>query len=293
MNAKFNILFTSCSMIIWLMTTGCKGGAGNSEVISDTHNTVPDTSGRVDSLGNGKTYKMIIESKPDLVEAGKQVVFVLTPQIPGKETEPVPLNKRGGFEIDLIMVSNDLSWFDHRHPVLADLGTYEQNYTFSKGGLYNLYVDYQPTGSIEMYELKSIGVNGNSLKQKKYSDPVLTSVAGPFEVSISPGQDSTFESGTMQTINTKITKGETLFGLNDLGDYLGSKGYMVIISVKEKDYLRVQPVLENGNLDFHTVFPLPGFYRAWLQFQTENIVQTADFVIQVVESEHSSETLTN
>ena len=58
---------------------------------------------------------------------------------------------------------------------------------------------------------------------------------------------------------------------------------MVIIGVKEKEFLHVHPAVENGNLIFQTAFSRPGIYRAWLQFQTENIIHTADFVILVDE----------
>jgi len=74
---------------------------------------------------------------------------------------------------------------------------------------------------------------------------------------------------------------------NTLGDYLGGKGHLVIISVKDKDYLHVHPSVENGNFVFHTTFSKPGIYRGWLQFQTENIIHTADFVFKVEQATQS------
>ncbi|MEP6794553.1 MAG: hypothetical protein ABJB16_09530 [Saprospiraceae bacterium] len=235
-------------------------------------------------MGNGNTYRMRILSKPDIIQAGKQVVFSFTPQIVGKETEPVPLDVEHGYEMHLILISNDLSWFDHRHPGLSDLGTYEQTYTFEKGGVYNLFAEYKPTGSIDTVQVKTFGVNGSSVKSITYSEPNLTSIALPYSVILSPGEGGKFESGKTQMIIVSITKDGGTIDPNTLGDYLGGKGHMVIINIHDKAFLHVHPAVENGNLVFHTMFAKPGLYRAWLQFQTENIVRTADFVIQVEET---------
>ncbi|MBK9985362.1 MAG: hypothetical protein IPP15_23985 [Saprospiraceae bacterium] len=234
--------------------------------------------------GNGNTYRMRVLSKPDIIQAGKQVVFSFTPQIVGKETEPVPLDVDHGYEMHLIMISNDLSWFELRHPGLSDLGTYEQNFSFEKGGVYNLFAEYKPTGSIDTVQVKTIGVNGGSVKSVTFSEPRLTSMALPYSVILSPGEGGKFESGKMQTILAAITKNGEVIDPNTLGDYLGGKGHMVIINIYDKAFLHVYPVVENGNLVFHTMFAKPGLYRAWLQFQTDNIVRTSDFVIQVEET---------
>lgn len=234
--------------------------------------------------GNGNKYRMRILSTPDIIESGKQVVFSFTPQILGRETEPVPLDVDHGYEMHLIMVSNDLSWFDHRHPGLSDLGTYEQTYTFEKGGIYNLFAEYKPTGSVDTVQVKTFGVNGGSVKWVNFSEPNLASLALPYSVLLSPGEGGKFESGKMQIILAAITKDGGAVDPNTLGDYLGGKGHMVIINIHDKAFLHVHPIVENGNLVFHTIFPKPGLYRAWLQFQTDNIVRTADFVIQVEEA---------
>ncbi len=88
-------------------------------------------------------------------------------------------------------------------------------------------------------------------------------------------------------ITASISKGNVPVDANSLGDYLGSKGHMVIIAVNDKKFIHAHPTVENGNLVFHTFFYSPGMYRAWLQFQNENIVHTADFTIRVDQGDES------
>ena len=282
MNKKLNFIPAAFLVMILSFLAGCKGNTPASETMAE-HQGSMDTMAQNVPKGNGNTYVMKMESNPDIIQAGKQVVFSLKPQIDGRESEPVPLDTRGGFEIHLILVSDDLSFFDHRHPVLSDLGTYELKYTFEEGGIYDLYADYKPTGSIDTYEKKSFPVNGNSALGKAFKEPKLSSSAGPFQVSISPGESDSFVIGRDQQLNVAITKDNIPVDPSTLGDYLGSKGHMVFINLNDRNFLHVHPNLENGNLVFHTTFPKPGLYRAWIQFQTENIVQTADFVIQAVD----------
>ncbi len=280
---KYTGLFVFVITLGLTLIGGCKDRLPNSTPM-ESGVSFPDTTKQVIPRGNGNTYRMRILTKPDIIQAGKQVVFSFTPQIVGKETEPVPLDDENGYEMNLIMISNDLSWFEFRHPGLSDLGTYEQNYTFEKGGVYNLFAEYKPTGSVDTVQVKTIGVNGGSVKSVIFSEPKLASMALPYSVILSPGEGGKFESGKMQTILAAITKNGEMTDPNTLGDYLGGKGHMVIINVYDKSFLHLHPTVENGNLVFHTIFPKPGMYRAWLQFQTENIVRTSDFVIQVDET---------
>jgi len=287
MKKKLNFIPVTFLAMVLMFLAGCKGNTPASETTIVDQGSADTTTQNIPK-GNGYTYVMKMESNPDIIEAGKQVVFSLKPQIDGRESEPVPLEARGGFEIHTILVSDDLSWFDHRHPVLSDLGTYELKYTFEEGGIYDLYADYKPTGSFETYEKKSFAVNGNSTLGKAFKEPKLSSAAGPYQVSISPGQDDSFVSSSPQLLNVTISKDNIPVNPSTLGDYLGSKGHMVIINLNDRNFLHVHPSLENGNLVFHATFPKPGLYRAWLQFQTENIVQTADFVLQVIDGNTKS-----
>jgi hypothetical protein len=70
---------------------------------------------------------------------------------------------------------------------------------------------------------------------------------------------------------------------------MGSGGHSVIISSNLKEFLHVHPSEEVSSnwkggpaISFSTVFPYPGLYKAWGQFQHQNEIITADFVLEVV-----------
>jgi hypothetical protein len=281
MKSSLSILGLITMVISLFSLLNCKESTkGNTSHITENQN-ISDTVNQGEGSGNRNKYKMNIVSHPDIINAGKPVVFSLTPQISGNETVPVPLDRKNGYEINLILVSGDLSWFDHRHPGLSDLGSYEQSYTFNKGGLYTLIAEYKPSGSKDTNEIRSFGVNGSSDLAAKYSAPKLTSTAGPYELSVSTGQQTTFQSGSPQPFSIAVTKGGVALDPATLGDYMGGKGHLVIIKVKDMDFMHLYPQVEGGKFSFMATFPSPGFYRAWLQFQSENIVETADFVFEV------------
>jgi hypothetical protein len=260
--------------------SACNQNSAKTNKVNELNGLVSDSLND-EPKGNGNTYKLLVNIKPDVMESGKKVLFSFTPQIVGKETEPVPLDNQRGHEMQMIIVNDELNWFDHRYPGLSDLGTYEQTYTFDKGGIYHMYIDYKPTGSNETYHKRSFAVNGFSSHPANYTEPKLTSTIDEFEITITPGQESKFESGKMQELDASITKSGVVIDPNILGDYLQGKGHMVIIGVKDKDYQHIYPKVENGKLVFQAYFLNPGFYRAWLQFQTENITHTADFILKV------------
>ena len=231
---------------------------------------------------NSNKYKMKFTTNPTVVEAGKQVTLSMTPQIIGKESELVPLDVAHEKKIHFIMVSKDLSWFDHQHPEYNSKGSYDLNYTFKNGGDYILFADYKPSGGNHTVDKIYINVKGNILSEKKYSKSQLTSDVDGFEVSLS-SETGKLESGNLQHIIGVITKGGNSVDPNTLENYLGAKAHMVVIGVEDKNYLHVHPGVENGKFDLHTTFDKPGIYRGWIQFQSSGKVHTADFVFNVVQ----------
>ncbi len=239
--------------------------------------------------GNGNTYKMNFSSFPAVIESGKQTIISLTPKIVGKENEQVPLDLEHERKIHFIMVSNDLSWFDHQHPEYTAAGSYDLPYTFKNGGSYILFADYKPTGGEHNLEKINVEVKGKEIATKTYTQSQLTSKVDGFEVTLSPEEGNKFESGTAQHIKGVITKGGKPVDPNTLENYLGAKAHMVIIGIEDKNYLHVHPGVENGKFDLHTTFEKPGIYRGWIQFQSEGKVHTADFVIKVEQGNGKTE----
>lgn len=230
---------------------------------------------------NGNIYKMAFTSNPATIEAGKQTILSLTPQIAGKEKEQVPLDVEHEKKIHFIMVSEDLSWFDHQHPEYTTAGSYDLPYTFKSGGQYILFADYKPTGGTHQVEKIAINVNGSPIKTVKWTEPRIVSKIDGYVVKFINGNE--MKSGIEGHINISIEKDGKSIKVDELEKYLGANAHIVMIGEQDKEYLHVHPEAEEFPIHAHTMVSKPGIYRMWVQFQTNGKVHTADFVIKVGE----------
>lgn len=246
--------------------------------------------------GNGNTYFMQYTSTPSQLEAGKEGMLSFTPKIKEKENEQVPLDVHHEKKIHLIIVSNDLSYFEHIHPEFNANGSYDikvlpkgatfkkgENATsFEAGGDYIAFADYNPSGANHQLEKINFNVTGKTKPPVSYSKGNLVSNVDGYKVELVP-EEGKFISNNALHFKGKLSENGKAVDANVLENYLGAKAHMVIIGAEDKSYLHVHPEVENGNFDLHTTFDKPGIYRGWLQFQTNGKVHTTDFTIKVEE----------
>ncbi|MFZ6010559.1 MAG: heavy metal-binding domain-containing protein [Bacteroidota bacterium] len=242
-------------------------------------------------------YFMAFQDTP-AVEAGKTANLSFTPKIKGLENEMVPLDIQHGKKLHLIVVSKDLSYFDHIHPEFQSSGSYDitvlpkdKDYSqgrfanetrFEKGGDYILFVDYLPTGASHQLERIELNVAGTPYAPAKFTTEKTTGKTDGYDVSIVPDGGKFFSEGTMHIAGI-IKKDGKEIPADQFENYLGAKAHVVVISEDTKDYLHVHPEVVAGRLDLHTSFGRPGIFRGWMQFQTNGQVHTADFTIKVEE----------
>lgn len=245
---------------------------------------------------NGLSYFMDFKSVPGELDAGAGGILTFIPKIKGKETTAVPLDEVHEKKIHLIVVSNDLSYFEHIHPEFQADGSYQikilpkgtaftidkgHNETrFEQGGDYMLFADYAPTGGTHQLEKIPISVKGKEYTSTTFSKEKLTSSIDGFTVALE-ADGGQWATNKQMHIKATVKKGNKLLDANSFENYLGAKSHMVVLKTGSFDYLHVHPEVENGSLDLHTTFESDGIYRGWLQFQTEGKVHTADFVIIV------------
>ncbi|GAB2575410.1 heavy metal-binding domain-containing protein [Spirosoma areae] len=245
---------------------------------------------------NGKTYVMNFKATPATVEAGKAALFSFTPGVEGKAGELVPLDLHHERKIHLIVVSKDLSYFEHIHPDYQASGTYDiavlpgnKAYTaganktetrFAKGGDYLLFADYSPTGGTSQLEKINLTVAGTPYTPVTYSAQKLSSTVDDYRLDLVP-EGGKFEVGKLTHIQGVLKKGGKEIDASTLENYLGAKAHMVVVGLDDKNYLHVHPGVENGKFDLHTTFEKAGVYRGWVQFQSDGKVRTTDYVIIV------------
>jgi hypothetical protein len=245
---------------------------------------------------NENSYYMDFKTSPENLEAEKEATLSFTPKIKDKENALVPLDITHEKKIHLIIVNEDLSYFEHIHPAYTTSGAYEikvlpkgKNYTdkkgenetkFENGGNYILFADYKPSGGNHTLDKIDFKVNGNTLPAKKFTSEKLIDTSGDYNLTLQP-ENGKFITGSLTHITGTLKKNGKEIDANTLGNYLGAKAHMVVIGIHDKNYLHVHPEVENGKFDLHTTFEKAGIYRGWLQFKADDNLHTVDFTIVV------------
>lgn len=234
-------------------------------------------------------FEMQLATSPQIIEAGKSVTLAFTPKNKDNPSAAVPLDIEHEKKIHLILVSEDLSWFNHIHPEYQADGSYTAEETFPYGGNYILYADYKPSGSSHQLEIINVQVNGKSIPAKTYTTFKNTASSNDYTVTLKP-DDGVFISNKAIHFDGVCTKNGKPFDVSQLQNYLGAKGHMVGINTETKEYVHLHPEVEGTILHFHTTFEKAGNYRLWLQFMADGQLHTTDFFINVKQGEASTAT---
>ena len=247
---------------------------------------------------NGLTYKMHFTSNPAQINSAQIAVLSFTPKAIGKENEAAALDLQHEKKIHLIVVSDDLSYFEHIHPDYQSDGSYQikvvgkgQTYSdgpgknetrFENGGNYFLFADYKPTGGSHQVEKIPVKVNGTAKAQVSFKADKLSGTSGNYSVTLNASGGKLIAGTPVHIAGTVMKNGKEV-DPNTLENYLGAKAHMVVISLDEKEYLHVHPDVAGGKFDLNTTFKKPGIHRGWIQFQADGKVHTIDFTMNVAQ----------
>jgi hypothetical protein len=236
-----------------------------------------------DKAGTASHVSMLFSTNPAAVVPGQEVTLSLTPKIKDKPNEQVPLDVAHTKKIHLIVVNDDLSWFDHIHPEFNTDGSYTVKEKFPTPGKYTLFADFKPSGGNPVVDNLTVTVAGKLPAPENYGTDKLTCNAGDgFSVSLMP-EGGQFLTNTAMHINGVVMLNGKEADATVLEDYLGAKAHMVVVSLADKKYLHVHPNVEGAKFDLHTTFDKSGVYRGWIQFQSKGKVYTSDFAMNVAE----------
>jgi len=192
----------------------------------------------------------------------------------------------------LFIVSQDLSFFLHDHPVMMEDGAFRYQGNLPKAGMYRLLADYYPTGGTPQLTAKTIFVPGG-LWQPGHADPDLAAKHTEnmdVELTTEPAAPlAGFK--TMLFFRVKPAEG--------LERYLGAWGHMLAASDDLIDLIHTHPFLAGPSgppsgtprgqptgipapqVQFNVIFPRARTYRIWVQFQRQGVVNTAVFTVPV------------
>ncbi len=185
-------------------------------------------------------------------------------------------------DLHLIVVRRDLSGFHHVHPTRAADGTWSIPFTFTAGGTWRLFTDFQPTALGKTLTLGA-DVNVSGL----YIPVPLSEPASVYSVD---GYDVTLAGKPVAGKESELTFSISRAGkpVTDLQPYLGAFGHLVSLRGGDLAYLHTHPSIEakagmkgGPEIQFGPTFPTAGTYSLFLDFQHAGKVRTAEFTVNV------------
>jgi len=182
--------------------------------------------------------------------------------------------EQGGVEAHLIVVSRDLSDFEHLHPIVAADGTWSIELTLPAPGAFRAFVDVTVAGEAHTLGI-DLNVPGNYTPEVPLAPSTSAEVDG-YQVELSGSPVAGHES----ELTFAVTRGGDAV---DLEPYLDAAGHLVALRTGDLAYLHTHPAPsdEVGRIPMATTFPSPGTYRLFLQFQDAGVVHTAAFTVEV------------
>jgi uncharacterized membrane protein len=190
-------------------------------------------------VNHSPDYELKLETFPVVLEEGKtsQLRFQLVDTVQHKTVSDLEIVHENPQH--LMIVSKDLSFFDHIHPMLQKDGSLTLDYRFPSGGEFILFSDFVPKGQTTQSFRTIVNVKGNEKKPEVLSETVYQTlnISGR-EVLLftkpylpSPGQPA----------HLRFALYEKDKGITDLELFLGCFGHCIIISQDTEYYLHTHP----------------------------------------------------
>lgn len=185
----------------------------------------------------------------------------------------------------LIVVSDDLQYFNHIHPTYKGNGRFEVQTDFPGSGGYTLFSDYKPAEKLEQVSVLKMQVPGQPLALSKV-DMATTKTLGNTKANLTFSQPQ-IKAGQGVNLIFNLQDASSNQPLKDLQPYLGERGHLVILKqssqLTKADYIHAHALKDTpaGEVHFMTSFPQPGKYKLWGQFNRNGQIVTADFWVNV------------
>lgn len=184
--------------------------------------------------------------------------------------------------LHLMVISKDLSYFNHIHPEYKGSGVFEIRNDFPAGGEYRLIADFKPAKGGSMTKMEWVRIEGASVEPAPIiPDAQLDKIAAGVRVKLSVAP---LETRKAATLKFSIADEKTDAPITDLEPYLGAIGHVVILTEDGERYIHVHADEGQGSgpeAVFETEFPRSGIYKIWGQFQRKGEVFTVPFVVEV------------
>lgn len=240
-------------------------------------------------------YKVELESRPANVKPGEQahLRFKIYHPETGQPVKDYLVTHDKLFH--LFIVSRDLSVYQHIHPELESDGSFSVATVLPAPGTYKVHADVFPrSGRPQIIHREIVTAeapaSSTTLPVMIPDAEMVKTVDGmkvKLDLSASP------RVGSAVFLNYQLSDAQTSQPVRDLEPYLGAWGHTLILNADQSQYLHSHPngmiaetadrsTLRGGpEVTFMVIFPAPGDYRIWSQFQRGGKVSTVSYVVRV------------
>lgn len=207
-------------------------------------------------------------------------------------------------KLHLIVVRKDRTNFQHVHPTLeARTGMFMiEPFTFPTDGDYRVFAESTPSSTQKdapgnkpaavAYQDVQVG-DISAYKPQPLGSDALTSSVNGFDTKLSVAGDSPttdFTANATTTVAVAFNKAGSSYA--NLQKYLGALGHMVVLG-PNLEYIHAHALSEDvanqtGIIKFAVSFKDAGQYKAYLQTQADNQVNTTDYTMTAKPSSSTS-----
>jgi hypothetical protein len=240
-------------------------------------------------------YALSVTTEPRAVKAGQKTKFRLAVRHPLTGEAVTEFAEVHDKLFHFFIVSRDMTQFFHEHPVLEKDGSFTIEHVIPAPGHYMLFSDFMPVGGgpqMIASPLVTAGWDGDITSSSPNLKPdtsfVKTANGVTVDLQIDP---SKVIAGEEADVPLHFEDAVTGAPIKDLQRYLGAFGHAMMLSEDMTEHVHAHPeemlegtaITEGGgpDLTFHALFPKPGNYRIWLQFQRNNVLSTVPFTVRV------------
>ena len=173
-------------------------------------------------------------------------------------------------QLHLIVVRRDFRGFQHVHPVLDPAtGVWTTDVRLTPGA-WRVLADFVPTGGPDLTLGSDLQVPG-AVTVPATAPVSRTDTVDGYTVTVA----GDLVAGEHSMLTMTITRDGR--PVTDLQPYLGAAGHLVALREGDLAYLHVHP---GDGLEFAAEVPSPGRYHLYLDFRHDDVVRTADFVLE-------------
>jgi len=241
-------------------------------------------------------YTVRVEPKDGPLEAGKTSTLVF--RISDPTGAPVTNLEVVHEEVlHLLMVSEDLSWYAHEHPVPQDNGSLELEWAFPHPGNYTLFHDFTPA-RVGMQVVPVVITVPGAAPAKIPLEPETSRTKEVDGLGFTLSVQEPIVTGASTKLRYLAMQGNT--PVKDLEPFMGAIAHLIIIKDDRTAFVHSHPRERGGHHSskmggptvlFEAYFKVPGRYKAWAQFKRGGRGITVPFVFDVKPGKvHAEET---